>query len=222
MNSRLLIAGLMLSLLFAGCVKIEYEQILDRDGSSVITERLDLSALVALSEQYGEKSDLASICVNITKGQSDIDCKYDEGIVTVKKSFKAGDGYSFTRTSELPYTVYTLELRKLPDLFDSESLEGGADTSSDFKGPKAKTAATTLKTAGAEVTYSVSMPGEIFLAKNGEIKSGKAEFDVLGMMSDGEYIIVKSREPDIVLIGGAAAVLVIVIGAAAFFLLKKK
>jgi hypothetical protein len=223
MSSRNLIILGIFAVLLAGCVTIEYEQIVDRDGGSVITERIDLSALVAMSEQYGEESDLSTICVNITKGQSDVDCKYDNGIITVKKSFKASDGkYMFTKTSELPYTVYTLEVRELPDLFDSESLDESGSTSTDFKSAEAKTAAASLKTAGAELTYNVSMPGEIYLAENGEIKNGKAQFDVLELMSSGEYIVVKSRELDLMVVGGAIVVLVVVIGAVAFFVLKKK
>jgi hypothetical protein len=219
--------GALLAILFAGCVNIDYQQVVDRDGGSVLTEKIDLSALIAMSQQYGSnESDFSTICINITKGQSSIDCRYDDGIITVKKSLKASDGqYTFTKSSELPYTVYTLEVRKLPNIVDTKDLEGSGtagDTSVDFKSTQAKTAAATLKTAGAGMTYNVSMPGDIYSAEHGEIKGGQAHFDVLELMSNGDYIVVKSHELDLVVVGAAVLALLVVAGAAAFLVLKRK
>lgn len=225
-SRNFLLLGLLSALLLAGCVKIDFDQAVDRDGGSFITERIDMSALVAMSEQYGGDSDMSDICVNITSGQSGLGCEYDDGVVTVNKSIKPGEGkYTFTKTSELPYTVYTLEVRTLPELADPEELDSSGSapgTAKDFKDPEAKTSAATLKTAGAAITYTVSMPGEIYSAEGGKIADGKAEFDVLDLMSEGEYIVVKSRELDLLVVGGAAVLLLAVIGGVAFFAIKRK
>jgi len=215
-----------------GCISIDYTQTLDRDGNSVIMESIDMSALLSAGSQYASSSEeLSNVCVNITKGETDINCTYSDGVLIVSKAVMLGENqYLFNKTSEFPYTVYTLEVRKIPQIVESNAssaLGSDSQTDSDFKDPSAKLGASTLKAAGASLTYSVEMPGELIRAENGEIvadSSGKkfAKFDVLELMTDGKYILVKSKELDmplLMLIGGG---IVLLLGgiAVAFVLLK--
>lgn len=223
METRSLFLAIGFAALFLfGCISIDYTQKLDRDGNSVITETIDLSALLSAGSQYASASDsLSGVCLNITKGETDMNCTYSDGVINVSKPILLSDNqYSFSKSSEFPYTVYTLELRKLPEIIKSDGLSSnsGSDsqTDSDFKDPSAKLGASTLRTAGASLTYAVEMPGELISADNGEIvtdPSGKktARYDVLDMMEDGNYIKVKSKELDmplLALIGGGIVLLV--------------
>jgi hypothetical protein len=220
-RSLFLVLGLA-ALLLSGCISIDYTQKLDRDGNSVMTETIDMSVLLSAGSQYASASDqLSGICVNITKGETDVNCTYRDGVINVSKVMLLRENqYNFSKSSEFPYTVYTLEIRKLPELIKSDSLSSNAgsdtQTDSDFKASSAKLGATTLKTAGASLTYSVEMPGDIISAENGEIAAdanGKkyAKFDVLELMTDGKYLVVKSKELDmplLALIGGGVVLLV--------------
>jgi hypothetical protein len=220
-RSLFLVLGFAALFLF-GCISIDYTQKLDRDGNSVMTQTIDMSALLSAGSQYASASDqLSTICVNITKGETDVNCTYSDGVINVTKAVKPGDGqYLFSKASEFPYTVYTLELRKLPEIIKSADLStnggSGTQTDSDFKDPSAKLGAATLRTAGASMTYTVEMPGELTSADNGEVvidPSGKktARYNVLDLMEDGNYIKVKSKELDmplLALIGGGVVLLV--------------
>jgi hypothetical protein len=233
MQTRTLILSGLLALFLLGCVSIDYTQKLDRDGNSLITQKIDLSALIAYANQSGgSDSDLSTICANMTSGQPGVNCTYADGVVTLAKAVKATDGmYIFNKTSEFPYNIYTLEVRRLPEIVESESvpsggLGGDTSTTSDFKSASSKTAAASLKTVGASISYTVEMPGEIVSAENGEMEGpeGKkvAKYDVLGLMSDGEYIVVKSKELDLVSVGMAIVGIVVLVGAivVAFVLFK--
>ncbi len=171
----LLLIGLM-AILLSGCITIDYNQKVDRDGGAVITQKMNFSGLLALGNgSSASMSDLSGVCENVTEGQSGIDCAYADGVVTLNKSVGADEGvYLFNRSSEFPYVIYTLEVRKAPQLVESEvSAQGGAGAGmpadTDFKDPSSKLAATTLRTAGAKMTYTVEMPGELMSAENGEI-----------------------------------------------------
>jgi hypothetical protein len=209
-RSIIIVLGLF-ALFLSGCVSINYTQKVDRDGNSVMTENVDLSALLSLNKDFASsESQLSGACDNITKNGSVSQCSYASGVMTITKSVKASDNlYIFNKSSEFPYTIYTLEVRRVPQIVSSEGLSSGAGSApqvdSDFKDPSAKLGATTLRAAGASMTYAVEMPGEITSADNGEVvvdSSGKktARFNVLDLMEDGNYLVVKSKELDMVLL----------------------
>ncbi|HSB47196.1 MAG TPA: hypothetical protein VLD37_04215 [Candidatus Bilamarchaeum sp.] len=221
---KLFFPGILLAVLFAGCISIHFDQAVDRDGNSAITQKIDLSTLAGMEQQSG--SNLSDVCVNLTASRPDIECMVENDVVIMKRQFKASDGdYTFTRSSELPYIIYTLEIRKIPDLgkgLDTSEIAGAAPFDMDLKNPQMKKSALGAKMVGATMTYNISMPGEIFSAEHGQIKDGTAQFNLLEMMEDGNYLVVKSREPDLVVVGAAALLVLAVAGAAAFFVLKRK
>jgi len=231
-RSSIIALGLF-ALFLSGCISIDYTQKVDRDGNSVMTENVDLSALLSMNKDFASsESQLSGACENITKNGTVSQCSYDSGVMTITKSVKASDNlYIFNKTSEFPYTVYTLEVRRVPQIVSSEGLSSGAGSApqvdSDFKDPSSKLGAATLKAAGASMTYSVEMPGDIISAQDGEIvvdSYGKktAKFDVLDLMSEGEYLVVKSKELDTMLLFAIGGGVVLLVGgiAVAFVLLK--
>jgi hypothetical protein len=224
---RSLVLSAFLVLLLSGCITMEYEQKVERDGSSVIKQKIDLSALLAMGNETGPDP-FENICINITKGETDISCTYEKGVVSVAKSYRAADGvYTFTKSSEFPYITYTLEIRKLPQIGQSGGegagqMGGGDQLGSDFKSPDSRPAAASMKAIGAKITYTVYMPGEVISAENGKIVEGKAEYDVLDLMDDGEYIVVKSRELDVLMLVGSAVVLLAALAVMGFVVLKLK
>jgi len=225
-----LLLGLM-AMLISGCVSLDFRQKVERNGDSVFTESIDLSTLLSAGSQYGaDEAVLSKTCENITAKDSAINCSYDGGVITISKKVAAQDGgYMFNRSSEFPYVVYTLEVRKVPQFVESDTFSsapaGATDT--DFKSPSAKLTAATMKTAGASISYKVEMPGELVSAENGDIVKNEdgiayAEYDVLGLMSEGEYIVVKSREYDVLMLGIAAGAAVLLIGGIAVAIVLMK
>lgn len=229
-------------LLFFGCISFDYSQKVDREGNSVITETIDMSALFSVGSRYANTSganltsQLSEICNNLTKKDTSIKCTYDRaGILSVTKKINANSGqYIFIKTSAFPDVIYTLEVRKLPQIIELDNISTDMATSSlemgiDFKDPTAKLVAATFKTMSISIKYSVEMPGELISAENGKIvvdSSGKkiAKYDALELMTEGNYIVVKSKELDVVtlaMVGGAAVLLIggIIV---AMTLLKKK
>jgi hypothetical protein len=220
MRNSILLTILALSLVF-GCVTVEYDHKVDGAGDSVITQTIDMSALIALGEQSGaEPLDMSDMCENVTAG---VDCKVDSenSIITLSKSVKAGDGYyEFTKSAEFPNTFYTLEIDELPELMESDE-STTVTTPTKFTDSDAATSAAMLAAAGMEVTYVIEMPGEIYEAEHGKIKDNKAEYDVLELMEDGNTIEVKSQELDLLMVGILVVVVLVIIAAVAFFLLKR-
>lgn len=221
METRQIILGLCLSaLLFSGCVSLEYYQKVDREGNSLITETIDMSALLSAGSPYeGASEQLAGVCGNITAEDAGADCTYGDGVLTISKAVPLSEKqYTFTRSSEFPNTVYTLEIHRLPEVIESDTLASGASTQTDMdlKSPPAKMSASTFRAAGANLTYVIEMPGDVVRAENGEIIAGPsgsklARYDVLKLMSEGEYMVVQSRELDmpVLMIAGGAAVLLV-------------
>jgi hypothetical protein len=213
MNTKSLILVGLIAFFFFGCVNITYNQKVDRDGNSIISEKIDLGPLLALSNQSASMaSQMSDPCANLT--DAGVTCTYSNSTITITRAFKLSDGkYKFTKKSEFPNVVYTIELNELPTIINSSSSTslGDAGTSGDFNSSSAKSAALTLSGMRTNITYIVEMPGEVYSAENGQIKNGKAEYDIVSLMSNGKNIIVKSKELDMMLlaiIGGSFVLLV--------------
>lgn len=223
MNARLLSLLLIGTLLSAGCITVELTHKVERNGDSFISERVDLSALLAAADKAGEAAELPAACGNVSADDPSLSCNYAAGILTVNKSVRLSEGlYLFNRTSEFPYAFYTLEVRKLPQLINPDGLDSGdvqsmkPQSEAEFSDPASKLSAAALRTAGAKITYDVEMPGEIVSAEGGEVveQNGKklARFDVVDLMSEGRNIVVVSKELDLLMVFGAAAAVALLVG----------
>ena len=73
-----------------------------------------------------------------------------------------------------------------------------------------------MRLAEMDLYYVIEMPGEIMKAENGDliVDEGRtyAKYDVLQLMTDGEYMIVESKELDLVAIGIVLAAVGLLVG----------
>lgn len=234
---RYVFALLLAAIMLAGCISLEVEQKVNRDGSSVVTQRIDLSGFISMAESQGafEDSDalenmtneMNDYCTEV-ESQSDADCTYSESsyVLVVTKTVTPDEaGYEFEKSYEFPNVVYTLKAEQLPDMGlddlslgeDGSSLGGG--TPARFDDPEMKQSIASIKMMGVEMEYTIEMPGQITEAKNGEIDDdGRAVYDVVELIEDGKNVEVTSSEADPVgsLCGGTSFALASVLLLAAF------
>ena len=186
------------------------------------------SSVANVDSQFGE------ICTNATRMDSSLKCEYDPaGVLTFEKSVKPEDaGYTFKVEDSFPYKVYVFSTDVQPQLMPQGMASGMGSTGTGmlssttalsgkqtkFTDPMSKASALMLKGANVKMTYTVEMPGELVSAENGEIKDGKASYNVLELMENGKAVEVRSRELDMVTLGIAAVAIVVVVGAGAFLL----
>jgi len=218
MYRRLMALALVLAFLFqSGCVSVDISQKVERDGSSFMENRIDMGGM----ESVGTLS-ASDLCDKITSAEASVGCRLDDDILILNRTLKATDGmYYFNRTSEFPYAVYALEVREAPAILNADTateagLGGEAKDPIDFKDPSAKPTAAMLRAAGVRLTYDIEMPGEMLSAENGEIivggaGKGMARYDIVRLMDEGQYIVVRSKELDMpaILMAVGAAVLLI-------------
>ncbi|MFH0738178.1 MAG: hypothetical protein V1827_06040 [Candidatus Micrarchaeota archaeon] len=233
MHRRVMALALAFMFLFQfGCVSVDISQKVERDGSSFIEDRIDISRLESLGTLGA-----SDICDKIASGEPEVGCSLSDDILTINKTIRPSDGlYYFNRASEFPYATYTLEVREAPSIISAETaqdagLAGEAEDPTDFKDPSAKPTAAMLRAAGVRMTYEIEMPGELLEAQNGEIvtsEAGKkvARYDVVRLMDDGQYVVVRSKEldmPAILMVVGAAVLLIggIIVAAVLLKAMKK-
>lgn len=228
----LLVASIIL---FAGCISVDIQQKVEKDGSSTITQKLDMTGLLAYAKSMSNGSSstdmdksMSEICVNVTKKDSTVICKTEGGVVTMTKKVTAADaGYEFSTGSRFPYTVYTFKTETMPQASSDSGIMGSAggaisSKSSKFTDAAMKSSAMMLKAANAKISYTIEMPGTITVAKNGEIVDGKASYNVLTLMENGEAVEVESQELDMVAVAIIVVVVLAIVGIGAFFLFGKK
>lgn len=235
-----LYVALFILLIFAGCINLSYNQKFDRDGSSLIIQKMDLSQVVALSQSYqnyqkpGQTSideQMKETCQNLTKHDSGATCDYANGVLAISKKIDIKDAdYAFTKENKFPNIVYNVKISSLPKTVESSSLSqqaGSTGQSLDikFSDPKSKTSASSFKLLKATLNYSIQMPGTIVTAANGgKIENNIANYDVIDLMDKGQNIDVTSQEldPIVFLLGGGAAVLIVIVVIGLFVLMRKK
>jgi hypothetical protein len=223
MHRRLMALGIVLALIiFSGCISVDVSQKVERDGSSFIIQRVDLGGLEGIAG-FGATSPAPEICAKISQSDTAVGCVYDDDVITLNKTVKPSDGvYLFNRTSEFPYSIYTVEVRKAPAVISAGTasqagLGSEAKDATDFKDPSSKPTAAMLRAAGIRFMYMIDMPGELLSAENGEIvvdESGKryARYDIIKLMSDGEYMVVRSKELDLPMVGLAVIAAALLLG----------
>lgn len=228
-------------LLLSGCISMDTQQKVEKDGSSTITQKIDMSGLVAYAKSMngsvGNSSisagvGFSEVCVNETRDDSALKCTYDEqGIILMEKKVVAADvGYEFKAESQFPDIVYTFSTDTMPQLTKKKgvgSVGGAAPGAMDDKPIKFTDSATKgsmamLKMANVKIDYTIEMPGELVSAANGEIKDGKAHYDVMKLIDDGKNVKVVSRELDVVAVSIVSVSGLAAIGGAAYFFLGRK
>lgn len=219
MKARMLTLVIAL-IAFSGCVSVEVFHTLNRDGSSFVVQKMDFSNLPAMASVYGSATP-AEFCEKIMSDNPGLGCVFEGKTVWLNRTVSPDEGlYIFNKTMDFPYSIYRLEIRKTPVIVSaatSDELGKDAGEVSDFKDPSAKPTAAMLRLAEIKATYNIRMPGEIISVENGDLlmdDQGKAyaRYDVLQLMTDGEYMIVESKELDLIAVGVVVAAAGLLVG----------
>ena len=227
--------------LLSGCIKQEYYQKVNSDGTSTIRQVTDFTGMVesmgesmaSMGETPGENftAGLLESCSGLA--DESVACSVDGYVLTLEKSFTPEDGYYTFEVEQGLYNKYKLTVNKVPsdvfaDAMQDEDLMGGAEASTDTidlrdKTNAKQTAQTVALISGMELTYTVEMPGTVTNAyvDGGEyvpkIEGSSAEYDLLGVFDDSGALVVESEELNILWVGIGLAVMIIAILAILYF-----
>ncbi|MCX8205908.1 MAG: hypothetical protein N3H30_01630 [Candidatus Micrarchaeota archaeon] len=220
---RIVLVALMVLavLVLAGCVDVFVRQEVMADGSSHVTNSIDLSHLPAPPTE----GQLVDACNSIEKEYAGVDCTTKGLVISLSKNVTPAEGgYAFSSEAQFPYKVYTLTIERVATLGAEKSglagdYAGQAEGGFQLTGTEAKSAAQGMGLVGMRVYYTIKMPGEIVEAEGGNIVAGDTvTYDVVKLMREGKGITVKSRELDLLPI---AFILLAAAGVAVFFIAKK-
>ncbi|HSB47377.1 MAG TPA: hypothetical protein VLD37_05155 [Candidatus Bilamarchaeum sp.] len=122
---------LALGLMLSGCLSVETTHKQNADGSAEITQVTDLSILLASGSAYGGSDTLENIC----GAYVGVVCMEEDGIVTIKKTFKPSDAfYTFETKDDIFFKRYRLTIDRMPDFTEnldkSSEIFGGSSSGS--------------------------------------------------------------------------------------------
>ena len=241
-NGAVLLLAAMI--LLSGCIKQEYYQKMEKDGSSMIKQITDFSPMVETMKESMADFDGGDSGENVTEGLKEvcneitdetISCSADGLILTLEKRFTPEDGYYTFEVEQGLFNTYKVTVNKIPtdafgDALSGEDFIDGATASTQIVSLKDKTnakqAAQTATLIGMEFSYVVEMPGSITSATvDGgeyvpEIEGSTAKYDLVEVFDDSGSLVIESQELNILWIGIALAVIVIAV--LAFMYFKKK
>ncbi|MBD3389922.1 hypothetical protein GF415_03115 [Candidatus Micrarchaeota archaeon] len=223
--------------LVSGCVSIGLEQELNKDGTSLVTEEIDLSGFISAASEMGNDSstsasdfeEMALEACEPFQDDPETECTYSlqDYTLTVSKEITPEEGgYTFTQEADFPNVKYVFQTDQLPKIDVNLELGGEAGGEAEdmeeetirFTDSDAPQTAASMKMMSVDITYTIIMPGEITEARNGIINDeGEAVYDVLDLMEEKQTIKVTSEESDpIGALCGPAFVLLAILGASLF------
>lgn len=209
---------LMLAIIVSGCISLEADDNVQRDGSSQITMKIDMTQLrtfvlamnsSAKSSDFDmemERQGCANLTASIAQDTRIAECKVTDGVLYVKGTKAAGaPNVTFTKEEAFPYTTYYYspsQMTALPGTINATSVAQ-------------------LKALNAKLTYAITMPGEVY-ETSGKIENGKAVFDLLDTALSEKTMYAKSRELNAALLLPAILVPLLVIIAVIIFLRRRR
>ena len=247
---KLLLFGLVILVFLAGCISITYYHKVNGDGSSTLEQQIDLTGYISAMKGFGgaagsgsgqpdPSQQLALLCASVqAQLKEGVECKVENNVWTLKKSFKAEDGFY---TFESKDNKQILTVNKLPaDLYmkagaDSGGALGGGlgggpaqdlDFSDKVKNKQTADQMSQNKAFQINMTYVVEMPGTVTKATAGSYEAkkdgSKAIFNLVEVLADSAPLVVESEAgSNMMLIIGAVVVIVIVLALLWFFLSRK-
>jgi hypothetical protein len=204
---RVILALLLFSFVVNASLDQAYVHTVSRDGSSTMTRDTDLTIFADVLGE-GAFQSVDGLCDT----NASLRCSVDGETVTIKEKLKQGTYYSLTADYGLPFITYTLVVKKVPTDRFSSSLDNllvvagaveEAGTSRvrpmDLRDKSTNIPdAEYLKKFDANLTYSIEMPAGIYEATAGDVDAllsgNTAQFDLVEVLGESEYMTVKSRE----------------------------
>ena len=173
MNKKIILAGLLLGLvLFSGCIKMQFKEVISESGMSDVTVTMDMSAFPT-QEGMEEQNP----CDSMTMGDSpitDIKCTYENKIATVTGKFNRSGTAGFSAQDG----KYRLNIKDGFAAFNSSEAAGQSM-------PQDPAQMQQMKALGVVLDYFVKLPGAVTNQNGGTLQNdGSVKFDLLDMPDD--------------------------------------
>jgi hypothetical protein len=173
LNKKIIFVGLLLGLvLFSGCIKMQFNEVISESGMSDVTVKIDMSAFPTqpgVAEQ--------NPCENMTTDSSpltDIKCTYENKVATVTGKFDRSGKAGFSAQDG----KYRLDVKKGFEGFSSTGTAGQSM-------PQTKEQMQQMKALGVVLDYVVKLPGTVTNQNGGTLQNdGSVKFDLLDMPDD--------------------------------------
>jgi hypothetical protein len=186
------------ALLLSGCINAEVRQVIDSNGkmSGSLNAVVNLTSFYVQQglqpENYSDADPLieSSICGSLSNSSNltGVKCGISNAILTVSGNFNESN---LTKAEGF---------FKSTGLFNSEYLfapnTSGFGQFSGASGTDPVRALTEAKKQGANMTYVIDMPGEVYEAGGGRIVEGDAVFDLIDVLTNEKTIYARSRAPN--------------------------
>ncbi|HLC68454.1 MAG TPA: hypothetical protein VJH24_01325 [Candidatus Bilamarchaeaceae archaeon] len=231
--------------LFTGCIRQEFHQTVDKDGSSTLAATYDFAQFIELSSEYGAQYgmpggitqsafavQMQERCTAARQTNPSMECAVNGTTLQMTVPLEADNPYyDFEVEENLLFRTYRFTLHTVPlDRFDAgasvdERLEPPEPVDLTDKSKNAQQAQSLRLINGFAFTYAVEMPGSVVTATAGtyeaEIDGNTATFDMLEVLQDSAPLTVESQELNFFFLVAVVAVLLIVAVALAFLKHKK-
>ncbi|MDP2973978.1 MAG: hypothetical protein Q8N60_02920, partial [Candidatus Diapherotrites archaeon] len=176
MNKKFILVGLLLGLvLFSGCIKMQFKEVISESGMSDVTVTMDMSAFPT---QPGAEEQ--NPCDSMTTDDSpltDIKCTYENKVATVTAKFDRNGKAGFSAQDG----KYRLDVKKAFEAFSSAGASGQSM-------PQTKEGMQQMKALGVVMDYIVKLPGAVTSQTGGTLQNdGSVKFDLLDM-PDGAFV----------------------------------
>ncbi len=192
-----------LPLIAAGCINVNLDQTIEKDGSSAVTIENDLSQLASLGDlddsSFGAAEGLpasdkiSEFTENISTACDDFDsetalerpvCEVRDNVVTMSGNIQLSEEV-FEVKKSIPYTTYRYDLKNAFSLLR----ETGGDQAEQLDRDGIKEMKAGADLIGMKMTYSLTMPAEISSADVGDINGTQLEVDIFDLVDDeGLYV----------------------------------
>ncbi|MBU0898919.1 MAG: hypothetical protein KKB03_01075 [Nanoarchaeota archaeon] len=225
----LLLSVLAFIVLASGCINLELEQKINRDGMSSIKTTVDMSGLYENFKEdvFGENAPdintaLSDYCSNFLKSTPLLNpyCTPmpEEYMVVAGGEMSLKDNPSFTFDG----STYRYDIKDIQEVLSSATRAQGQEITPENIEQVEKMA----KAVGMNLKYIVEMPGVITRADIGEIKGNRVEMDFFNLYKS-DHIYIESQETNGItgmfianpVIGFGAIIILLVV---VLFLLNKK
>jgi hypothetical protein len=216
---REIFAFLILTSLVSAALDQSYTMTVTREGNSEIVKSMDISVFTGEFGQ-GALDDVKALC----EVDTELQCGVEGNVITITKSFRPGEYYSFEADYGIPMSTYTMMLKKIPTDSFSVALdqilkragvvngsEGGSALPIDLReAEENQENAEFLRRFNANLSYEVIMPSGVGeTSTSGSKRGNSVTFDIVSLMEESKPVVIKSGELNMgyLIILGAALVL---------------
>ncbi|MFT4309637.1 MAG: hypothetical protein ACMXYL_04065 [Candidatus Woesearchaeota archaeon] len=212
---RTLLVLLVLSVLFAGCVSLEVQEIISDEGHKQVTIRYDMRQLYYMMQGMSDENSTTDLCEDLDEGvpgMKDVSCTHENGLAIVTGTMDMDDDV-FQAHKNMFFSTYNYNpsggLSYLDEMADQdleEPLQGNQY----------------MNLMGASFTYKVQMPGQVISTTHGTIEKDTVTIDLLSVGAS-EQIKIVAREYNYygIIILGTISIIIMVMIITLFFMKKR-